>query len=78
MAVSNNPAEILCAVVEYREACDAVEPAWEAFARLYAVAPETPQRREARHRYTDATQRVKAARKRLLEAALDGRSEVPR
>lgn len=75
----DNAREILRRVVEYREACAAIQPAWESFARHAAeIPPESVARRETRQRYMDAQQRVVTARKRLLEAALDGQSEVPR
>jgi hypothetical protein len=74
----NNAREILSAVVEYREACAAIQPTWDAFARHYSeIPPESVARRQTRQTYMDAQSRVVTARKRLLEAALDGRAEVP-
>lgn len=73
-----NADEIIRAVIEYRAACDACQPAWTAFARLFASMPETSERREARMEYMRVQQRIADARKWLLEAALAGRSEVPK
>jgi threonine aldolase len=66
--------KIYARVAEYRIACDQIQPAWEAYRTVY----NTPDESTARIAYHEAQQRVRLARNRLLEAALDGRMETPR
>jgi hypothetical protein len=63
--------KIYARVAEYRIACDQIQPAWEAY------RDDSSDESTARIAYHEAQKRVRIARNRLLEAALDGRSENP-
>lgn len=66
---------IIVLIRSYREACDAVQPAWDHFVRTEA---KTGARGAAFAHYKATNERIREARSALIMLALGGRSEVPR